>query len=97
MELIVYFSFMRTMKYEASAICKILDLNEKGASVREICEVWEIKKSAFFEMKKKFSGMNESQVTKMIELEGENRRLSHELNKSNKLILAAKDDFLKKL
>ncbi len=85
------------MKNSPDTICEILSLSEKGVKVSDLCKVWDIEKSTFFELKKKFSGMNESQISNVIELENESRKLKRELKKSNKLLEAAQDLISKKL
>lgn len=85
------------MRYPPGAIVEVLHLHERGIKVSAICEVYDIVESTFFEWQKKYKGMSESQITRMIDLESENRKLRQDYKKSSKLLKGAKDLISKKL
>lgn len=66
---------MKRNKFTESQIMKALKENEQGRSTDEICRELGIHKGTFYNWRKKYAGMDSSQLKKLKELEDENRRL----------------------
>lgn len=66
---------MKKKKFTESQIMKALKENEQGRSTEEICRELGIHRGTFYNWRKKYSGMDASQLKKLKELEDENRRL----------------------
>lgn len=66
---------MKRNKFSESQIMKALKENEQGRSTEEICRELGIHRGTFYNWRKKYSGMDASQLKKLKELEDENRRL----------------------
>ncbi|NRB65345.1 MAG: transposase [Saprospiraceae bacterium] len=66
---------MKKSKFTESQIVKSLKENEAGRSVDEICRELGIAKGTFYNWRKKYEGMESSQLKKRKELEEENVKL----------------------
>ena len=66
---------MKKSKYTESQIVKAIKENESGCSVTDICRELSIAQGTFYNWRKKYAGMDASQLKKLKELEEENRRL----------------------
>ncbi|MCF6213932.1 MAG: transposase [Flavobacteriaceae bacterium] len=66
---------MKRSKFTESQIIKALKENEQGRSVSEISRELGIDKSTFYYWRKRFSGMELSQLKRLKELESENAKL----------------------
>ncbi len=66
---------MKKNRFSESQIVKILKSAESGLTVSEICRQHGISSSSFYKWKSKYGGMEVSDVMRLKELEGENRRL----------------------
>ena len=66
---------MKRIKFSESQIIKILNEYESGREVKDLCREYGISKATFYNWKKKYIGMDSSQLKKLKELEEENRRL----------------------
>ena len=66
---------MKRIKFSESQIIKILKEYESGREVNELCREYGISRATFYNWKKKYSGMEASQLKRLKELEDENRRL----------------------
>lgn len=66
---------MKKSKFTESQIVKAVKENEQGRSVAEICRELGIKLSTFYNWRKKYSGMEASQLKRLKELEAENLKL----------------------
>lgn len=66
---------MKRIKFSESQIIKILKEYESGREVKDLCREYGISRATFYNWKKKYSGMEASQLKKLKELEDENRRL----------------------
>jgi putative transposase len=66
---------MKKSNFTESQIVAILKQQEKGMAVNAICRENGISQATFFTWKKKYSGMDASNLKKLKELEAENSRL----------------------
>jgi len=66
---------MKKNNFTESQILKALKENQQGISVSEISRDLGIDKSTFYYWKKKYGGMEEHQLSRLKELEEENRKL----------------------
>lgn len=80
---------MKRTKFTESQIIKALKENEQGRKVEEICRELGIHQGTFYNWRKKYSGMESSQLKRLKELEDENRRLKQmyaDLSLDNKML-----------
>jgi len=66
---------MKKPRLSESQIFKILKEVEAGVPVPELCRKHGVSSASIYKWRSKFSGMDASSMTKMRELEEENRRL----------------------
>jgi putative transposase len=66
---------MKRIKFKESQIINILKEYESGRDVKDLCREYGISKATFYNWKKKYSGMDASQLKRLKELEEENQRL----------------------
>ena len=66
---------MKNKTYSDSQIMGILNQAEAGVPVAELCREHGIGNSTFYKWRAKYGGMDASLITRMKELEEENRRL----------------------
>ena len=66
---------MKTSKFSDSQIVAILKQAEAGTPVPELCREHNISSATFYKWRSKFGGMDASLVSRLKELEEENRRL----------------------
>ena len=66
---------MKTSKFTEQQIVFALQQAENGVKVAEMCRKMGIHEATFYNWKKKYHGMEASQLKKLKELEDENRRL----------------------
>ena len=66
---------MKKSKFSESQIIKALKENEAGRSVEEISRDLRINKGTFYNWRKKYGGMEVSQLKRLKELEAENAKL----------------------
>ena len=66
---------MRKSKFTESQIIKAIKANENGQRVEELCRELGIRPAPFYGWRKKYSGMEASQLKRLKELEEENRKL----------------------
>jgi putative transposase len=66
---------MKRIKFSESQIIKILKEYESGREVKDLCREYGVSRATFYNWKKKYSGMEVSQLKRLKELEEENRRL----------------------
>lgn len=80
---------MKKTKNSETQIIKAIREYESGVTTEVICREYGISRATLYLWKKKYSGMETSQLKKLKELEDENRRLKHmyaELSLDNKLL-----------
>ena len=68
-------SDMKNTRFTESQIIKALKENEQGRKVEDICRELGVHKGTFYNWRKKYSGMDASQLRELKELKEENRRL----------------------
>jgi putative transposase len=66
---------MKRIKFSESQIIKIFKEYELGLEVSDLCREYGIVRSTFYNWKRKYSGMDASQLKRLKELEEENSRL----------------------
>lgn len=66
---------MKKWRFTETQIVKILKGVESGRQVKEVCRENGISDATYYNWKSKFGGMEASDVNRLKELEGENRRL----------------------
>lgn len=66
---------MKTSKFSDTQIVAILKQAEAGTPVPELCREHNISSATFYKWRSKFGGMDASLVSRLKELEEENRRL----------------------
>lgn len=66
---------MKNTRFTENQIIKSLKENEQGRKVEDICRELGVHKGTFYNWRKKYSGMDTSQLRELKELKEENRRL----------------------
>lgn len=66
---------MKKVRFTESQIVKILKEYDAGRDAKEICREHGISRATFYNWRKKYGGMDASQLKKLKELEEENRKL----------------------
>jgi putative transposase len=66
---------MKTSRFTESQIINILKQAETGTPVLELCREHGMSSASFYKWRSKYGGMDASIMTRMKELEDENRRL----------------------
>ncbi len=66
---------MKKSRFTDSQIMDVLKRAEAGLAVPEVCRELGISSATFYKWRAKFGGMDVSMMTRMKELEDENRRL----------------------
>jgi putative transposase len=66
---------MKTSKFSDSQIMAILKQAESGTPVPQVCREHNISNATFYKWRAKFGGMDASLMSRLRELEEENRRL----------------------
>ena len=66
---------MKKLRFTESRIIKILQEYDGGREVNGICREYGISRATFYNWKKKYAGMDASQLKRLKELEEENHRL----------------------
>ena len=66
---------MKKSRFTESQIVSILREYEKGRDTQDLCREYGVSRATFYNWRKKYGGMDASQLKKLKELELENRRL----------------------
>jgi putative transposase len=76
-------------RFSETRIIKILKEHDAGRDTKDICREHGISRATFYNWKKKYGGMDASQLKRLKELEEENRRLKRmyaDLSLDNELL-----------
>jgi putative transposase len=68
---------MKKTKISETQIIKAIREYESGSTAEVVCREYGISRATLYNWKKKYSGMESSQLKRLKELEEENRRLKH--------------------
>ena len=88
---------MKKSRFTESQILSILNKQENGIAVKDICREHNISDATFYNWKAKYGGMSPSQLKKLKELEQENSRLKRMYAELSMINDALKDVIEKKL
>lgn len=66
---------MKMTRFTETQIIKILQAYESGIETKDICREHGISRATFYNWKKRYGGMDASQLKRLKELEDENKRL----------------------
>lgn len=88
---------MKKSKFTESQIVKILQQQEAGVKVSDICRENGISEPTFYNWKAKYGGMDSSQLKRVKELEEENAKLKKMYADLSLINFALKDAIEKKL
>ena len=66
---------MKKTRFTENQIIRILNQQEAGRTVSDICREYGIHQATFYNWKSKYGGMNASQLKRLKELEEENLKL----------------------
>ena len=66
---------MKKSRYTESQIIKVLNEVEGGRKIKDICREYGISDATYYNWKSKYGGMTASDISKLKDLEDENRRL----------------------
>ena len=66
---------MKKKRFTEAQIVQALKEHESGRTTADICRELGVSQTSFYKWKKKYSGMNTSDLKRLKELEAENRKL----------------------
>ena len=87
---------MKKTRFSESQIIKAIKENESGRSVEEVCRGLGIHPATFYNWRKKYSGMDSSDLKRLKELEAENHKLKRMYAEQALQLEMAKDVISKK-
>jgi len=87
---------MKKKRFTEEQITKVLKEYEGGREIKDLCRELGITSSTFYNWRKKYSGMDSSQLKRLKELEAENRKLKQMYADAALDIVALKDVISKK-
>ncbi len=88
---------MKKSRFSESQIISILNKQEQGLTVRDICREHGISDATFYNWKAKYGGLSVSELARIKELEAENARLKRMYADLSLVHYALKDAVEKKL
>ena len=68
---------MKKARFTEQQIIAVLNEADSGMPIGELCRKHGISNASFYQWRKKFGGMNETDLKRLRHLEEENRRLKH--------------------
>jgi putative transposase len=66
---------MKRTRYREEQIIKVLKEAESGGAVAEVCRRHGVSEATFYNWRRKYGGMEQSEIHRLRELEAENARL----------------------
>ena len=87
---------MKKRRFTEERIIKVLKEYEGGREIKDICRELGITSTTFYNWRKKYTGMDSSQLKRLKELEAENRKLKQMYADAALDIVALKDVLSKK-
>lgn len=87
---------MKKKRFTEDQIVKVLREYEGGREIKDLCRELGITSATFYNWRKKYSGMDSSQLKRLKELEEENRKLKQMYADAALDIVALKDVISKK-
>lgn len=87
---------MKKKRFTEEQIVKVLREYEGGREIKDICRELGISSTTFYNWRKKYSGMDSSQLKRLKELEAENKKLKQMYADAALDIVALKDVISKK-
>ncbi len=87
---------MKKKRFTEEQIIKVLKEYEGGREIKDLCRELGITSTTFYNWRKKYSGMETSQLRRLKELEAENRKLKQMYADAALDIVALKDVISKK-
>jgi len=66
---------MKKSRFSESQIISVIQRNERGEKVKDLCREFEISAATFYIWKTKYGGLSVNQLKRLKELEPENARL----------------------
>jgi len=87
---------MKKKRFTEDQIVKVLREYEGGREIKDLCRELGVTSTTFYNWRKKYSGMDSSQLKRLKELEEENRKLKHMYADAALDIIALKDVISKK-
>ncbi len=88
---------MKKSRFSESQIISVLQRNERGEKVKDLCRELEISDATFYNWKAKYGGLSVNQLRKLKELEQEHARLKRMYAELSLVHHALKDAVEKKL
>jgi len=88
---------MKKSRFSESQIISILNKQEQGLTVRDICREHGVSDATFYNWKAKYGGLSVSELARIKELEAENARLKRMYADLSLVHYALKDAVEKKL
>ena len=87
---------MKKKRFTEEQIVKVLREYEGGREIKDLCRELGITSTTFYNWRKKYSGMDSSQLKRLKELEAENKKLKQMYADAALDIVALKDVISKK-
>ena len=87
---------MKKKRFTEDQIVKVLREYEGGREIKDLCRELGVTSTTFYNWRKKYSGMDSSQLKRLKELEEENRKLKQMYADAALDIIALKDVISKK-
>ena len=88
---------MKKSRFSESQIISVLQRNERGEKVKDLCRELQISDATFYNWKAKYGGLSVNQLRRLKELEQENARLKSMYAELSLVHHALKDVVEKKL
>jgi len=88
---------MKKSRFSEAKIISVLNRNERGEKVTDLCRELSISDATFYTWKSKYGGLGVSQLKRLKELESENSRLKNMYAELSLVHHALKDAVEKKL